>query len=216
MTRRRVLGVPMATAAVVGAVLAAWALVGEDSDDVRPRETWIVAEGETRTFSPTTLLPGDGFRCGGADGPGVGYVPAPGTGVGNSAGITVTAAIDGTVTVECERLGRPSDFAPPPGSTRTLTERLREQAGVFDATPHPRLQHWGDRQDAVAYESAFDLCARLGRRDLAIQLHVRDTARAVAIAVLDGYDRTVWRAAHQGCADGLMWDARNGLDTLAR
>src|SRR3712207_2635139 len=122
MVRRRMLGLATGVAAVVGAAIAASTLVRDDTGDVRPRETWIVAEGETRTFSPTEILPGDGFRCGGQDGPGVAYVPEPGALVGNSAGITVTTAMDGTVTVECERRGRPPGFTPAPAQTRTLVE----------------------------------------------------------------------------------------------
>jgi hypothetical protein len=77
---------------------------------------------------------------------------------------------------------------------------------VYEGMALPRLQHW-DRADASAYRSAFALCERIGLRDLAIQLHVRRSADTVATAVLDGFDASVWRAAHQGCADGLLWDS---------
>jgi len=36
----------------------------------------------------------------------------------------------------------------------------------------------------------------------------RTTSPSVAVAVLDGFDRRAWRAAHQGCAGGLIWDRR--------
>jgi hypothetical protein len=90
-----------------------------------------------------------------------------------------------------------------------LLERLRHQPGVDEGTPLPRIRHW-DPELGEVYRAAFALCARIGLRDLAIQLHVDPDEEDVAIAVLDGFDRGSWRAAHQGCADGLVWDRLAG------
>lgn len=88
-----------------------------------------------------------------------------------------------------------------------LVERLRSQPGIFEGVPYPRLRHWS-RESATAYADAFDLCDRIGVRDLSIQLDVRAAPAIVATAILEGFDQELWRAAHQGCVDGLIWDTR--------
>lgn len=88
-----------------------------------------------------------------------------------------------------------------------LRERLRDHHGVFTGAPLPRLGHWRGN-GARSYKSAFALCSRIGMTDLAIQLDVQPSASAIAVAVLSGFRRDTWRAAHQGCADGLKWDKR--------
>jgi hypothetical protein len=71
-----------------------------------PTMTWTVKDGTSRTFQPQRLTPDDRFRC--SDGGGTVGVPEPGSGVGNSSGISADASLDGSVTVTC----RPG----PPGS----------------------------------------------------------------------------------------------------
>jgi hypothetical protein len=107
--------------------------------------------------------------------------------------------------------------ASPAGPTEdhlSLLERLRDQGGVFTGAPLPRVEHWRG-MGAPAYKSAFALCSRIGVADMAIQLHVNPSPAAVALAALSGYRRETWRAAHQGCADGLLWDMRSPAE-LAR
>lgn len=87
----------------------------------------------------------------------------------------------------------------------SIEDRLRGQPGIFEGVRLPRLRHWSGHL-LRAYRSAFSLCARIGVRNLAIQLHVNRNPDDVAIAVLPGFKKRDWRAAHQGCADGLAWD----------
>jgi hypothetical protein len=63
-------------------------------------KNWVVQPGETLTLQPDEVGPDDEYRCPGKGG--VNGTPEPGTGVGNSGGLSVTTANDGTVTVECE------------------------------------------------------------------------------------------------------------------
>jgi hypothetical protein len=88
----------------------------------------------------------------------------------------------------------------------SIEDRLRGQPGIFEGVRLPRLRHWSEHLSR-AYRSAFSLCARIGVRNLAIQLHVNRNPDDVAIAVLPGFKKRDWRAAHQGCADGLAWNA---------
>lgn len=87
----------------------------------------------------------------------------------------------------------------------SIEDRLRGQPGIFEGVRLPRLRHWSGHL-LRAYRSAFSLCARIGVRNLVIQLHVNRNPDDVAIAVLPGFKKRDWRAAHQGCADGLAWD----------
>ena len=66
----------------------------------RPAKTWTVKDGTNRTFQPQQLTPEDRFRC--SDGGGTVGVPAPGSGVGNSSGISASTNLDGSVTVTCQ------------------------------------------------------------------------------------------------------------------
>jgi hypothetical protein len=101
MTHRRIVAASVVAVALVTAGVTGWVLA---RDEPRSAKRWVVPDGGTRRFSAEELLPLDSFAC--SDGPGVAFVPAPGEGVWNTAGITVTTAIDGTLTVECERSGR--------------------------------------------------------------------------------------------------------------
>jgi len=66
----------------------------------RPEKTWTVRDGASRTFQPQQLTPEDRFQC--SDGGGTVGVPAPGSGVGNSSGISASTNVDGSVTVTCD------------------------------------------------------------------------------------------------------------------
>src|SRR5262245_29191750 len=61
---------------------------------------WVVKPGETETLRPMETDTDDQYRCRGKGG--VHGTPDRGTGVGNSGGLTVETADDGTVTVTCE------------------------------------------------------------------------------------------------------------------
>jgi hypothetical protein len=78
-----------------------------DSSGSRPPTTWVVEDGQTRTFGQYETVPADNFRC--SDGGGVEGVPSPGHGVGSSMGISVMTELDGTVTVTCDP-GPPSNM----------------------------------------------------------------------------------------------------------
>jgi hypothetical protein len=93
-------------------MLVSFAGCGSDDSDrdetsSGPPRTWVVRDGQTRTFSPDDLQANDIFRCS-DNGAGIEGVPAPGEGAGNSTGILVETDMDGTVTVQCE--------AGPPGN----------------------------------------------------------------------------------------------------
>lgn len=102
-----------------------------------------------------------------------------------------------------------SEASPPAPSSDTIPvlDRLREDDGVFTGEPLPRFEHWRGK-GAPAYRSAFALCNRVGMRDLAIQLHVDPSSVPVAV-VVSSYPRDAWRAAYQGCVDGLVFDRRS-------
>jgi hypothetical protein len=83
---------------VVGTVIVVVAgIVGASEREPR---VWTIDWGETLTLPPGRLHPDDVFQC--KNGAGVGGVPAPGTGVGNSLGMSVTTAADGTLTATCD------------------------------------------------------------------------------------------------------------------
>lgn len=70
------------------------------SSENRPAKTWTVKDGTSRTFQPQQLTPDDRFQC--SDGGGAVGVPSPGSGVGNSSGISASTGLDGSVTVRCD------------------------------------------------------------------------------------------------------------------
>jgi hypothetical protein len=102
----------------------------------------------------------------------------------------------------------PDDLVASPTDRIPLLTRLREEEGVYKGVPLPRMEHWHRGREAATYRSAFKLCSRIGLADLAVQLHVRPVDSVVAIEVLAAYPSDAWRTVHQGCIDGLVWDAR--------
>jgi hypothetical protein len=73
---------------------------GPTRTDDREPKTWVLRAGQTLSLRSDEVHPDDDYRCtgkGGVDG-----TPPPGTGVSNSAGLTVATDADGTVTATCE------------------------------------------------------------------------------------------------------------------
>lgn len=68
----------------------------------REPKTWIVQPGEMVSLSADEVGPDDRYRCEGMAA--IDGTPPRGTGFGNTSGIEVTTADDGTVTVICEPL----------------------------------------------------------------------------------------------------------------
>jgi hypothetical protein len=86
------------TVAMLAVGVTALILGFRDRSPSRPPKTWVVADGETRSFFTTQVVESDIFRC--ADGPGA-VKPPRGSGVWNSAGISVETGWNGVVTVTC-------------------------------------------------------------------------------------------------------------------
>ena len=95
--------------AVIGTVMGALLAPSCNGDEPssRPPRTWVVPDGQTRTFGPDEVQSDDVFRCS-DNGAGIEGVPPRGEGAGNSTGIFVDTDTDGSVTVRCE--------AGPPGN----------------------------------------------------------------------------------------------------
>ncbi len=69
-------------------------------EEVDGRRTWIIQPGDTVRLSSDEVGPDDWYRCEGKGG----YIgtPEPDHGIGDSHGLWVETAFDGTVTLYCE------------------------------------------------------------------------------------------------------------------
>jgi len=83
---------------IVEVVLLGSAAIRGGSD--RDPRVWTIDWGKSLTLPRGRLHPDDTFRC--KNGAGVNGVPMPGHGVGNSLGLSVSTAEDGSVTASCD------------------------------------------------------------------------------------------------------------------
>lgn len=91
-------------------ILSMFAACAEPSTPVRPKaerepKTFRLSPGQTLTLRSDQVVQDDRFICRDKEGSnkgGVNGVPTAGTGVGNSAGMSVETHLDGTVVATCE------------------------------------------------------------------------------------------------------------------
>ncbi len=95
----------VAFCAALAAIALAVASAGVHQPERGPK-TWTIEDGTSTTLAAADVRPDDTFTC--SDGVSQHGAPDAGHGVGSSAGIQVTTALDGSVTVTCE--------AGPPGN----------------------------------------------------------------------------------------------------